>query len=133
MINRILIIGSAIPSLDGFNVNEYSAIDSVWMSIQSNSTTNWVTSLDFGNYYDQTDEFVADTEVYGALSHSENLFCIFKLFLNNGTLDIFKWFNYTLGADKTSVHYSVVSNIKMPSLLIVIDDRDKKKYKVKFK
>ena len=57
--------------------------------MHSDTTTSWITSLDFGDYYDQTDEFVADTEVYGALTHSDSLFCIFKLLLNNGTLNIF--------------------------------------------
>ena len=55
-------------------------------SLKSNSSTNWITSLNFDNFADYTDDFEVYDAIYSAIARTNNLFCIAKLSIFNGEL-----------------------------------------------
>ena len=94
--------------MDGFNVDEYSATDVVMLSLNSNSSTNWITSFDLGRYHEYTDSFEVDDRIYIAIKGTYDQFWVFKLFFNNGNIDTYKWYNHVTAINSKATHYSVV-------------------------
>ena len=68
--------------MEGFNVDEYSRTDAVLLSLNSNSSTNWITSFDLGQYNEYTDSFEVDDRIYIAIKGTYDQFWVFKLFFN---------------------------------------------------
>ena len=91
------------------NINDNSTTDTVYFSLKQNWTVNWITSLDFGNFNDQSEDFSVDNSIYGVLSGGDQLFWIFNLNYTDGFLNAFNWFNYTKYPNTNSIIFSVVS------------------------
>ena len=68
--------------MEGFNVSKYSGTDVVILSLNSNSSTNWITSFDLGQYNEFTDSFEVDDRIYIAIKGTNDQFWVFKLFFN---------------------------------------------------
>ena len=69
--------------------------DTAFFSMNQNLGTDWITSLDFGLYEPYTPNFIYDTDIYLALTGTNNLFCAVKLNVDNGRVIKFNWYNYT--------------------------------------
>ena len=52
------------------------------LSLNSNSSTNWITSFDVGQHNEYTDSFDVDDKIYIAIRGNYDQFWIFKLFFN---------------------------------------------------
>ena len=68
--------------MEGFNVDEYSGTDVMMLSLNSNSSTNWITSFDLGRNNEFTDSFEVDDRIYISIKGTYGQFWVFKLFFN---------------------------------------------------
>ena len=68
--------------MEGFNLDEYSGTDVVMLNLNSNSSTNWITSVDQGQKREYTDSFDVDEKIYIAIKGAFDQFWVFKLFFN---------------------------------------------------
>ena len=106
----LICIAESLPNSDGFNVGEYSGTDLVFFSLYSNSTTNWITSLDYQKSNDYTDNFEAEDKIYASLSETQDQFCIVKLNIENGILEGQGWYrNSIIISPARGFHFNVVS------------------------
>ena len=94
--------------MEGFNLDEYSGTDVVMLNLNSNSSTNWITSVDQGQKREYTDSFDVDEKIYIAIKGAFDQFWVFKLFFNNGNIDTYKWYKHVTAINSNDVHYSVV-------------------------
>ena len=69
--------------------------DTAFLSMNQNLDTDWITSLDFGLYDSNYPNFIYDTDIYLALTGTNNLFCAVKLNIDDGKVSRFNWYNYT--------------------------------------
>ena len=52
------------------------------LSLNSNSSTNWITSFDLGKYNEFSDSFEVDDRIYISIKGTFDQFWVFKLFFN---------------------------------------------------
>ena len=82
--------------------------DTAFLSMSQNFDTDWITSLDFGLYEPYTPNFIYDTDIYLALTGSNNLFCAVKLNVVDGKVSKFNWYNYTSLNTKETMEFLIV-------------------------
>ena len=70
-------IAESLPNSDGFNVDKYSLVDVMMFSLNSNSSTNWITSFDLGKYSEYANSFEVDDKIYIALKGTYDQFWVF--------------------------------------------------------
>ena len=105
----LIFIAESLPNSDGFSVSEYSGTDLVFFSLSSNSTTNWITSLDYQKSNDYTDNFEVEDKIYASLAETQDQLCIVKLNIENGILEGQGWYRNLIITSAPGVHFSVVS------------------------
>ena len=52
------------------------------LSLNSNSSTNWITSFDLGKYNEFSDSFEVDDKIYVSIKGTYDQFWVFKLFFS---------------------------------------------------
>ena len=90
-----------------FNSNK----DTAFFSMNQNLGTDWITSLDFGLYELDIQNFIYDTDIYLALAGTSNLFWVVKLNIDDGKVSRFNWYNYTSLNTKELMKFFIVRMI----------------------
>ena len=83
------------------------------LSLNSNSSTNWITSFDLGKYNEFSDSFEVDDRIYISIKGTFDQFWVFKLFFNNGNIDTYKWYKHRTAINSKDMHYNVVISYKI--------------------
>ena len=83
------------------------------LSLNSNSSTNWITSFDLGKYNEFSDSFEVDDRIYISIKGTFDQFWVFKLFFNNGNIDTYKWYKHLTAINSKNMHYNVVISYKI--------------------
>ena len=82
--------------------------DTAVLNMNQNLGTDWITSLDFGFYDSSTPNFIYDSDIYLALTGTNNLFWAVKLNVDDGKVSKFNWYNYTsLNSSMTMIFFIV--------------------------